>query len=57
MKDKDYKGEDYLTDTNLKDGPLQNRGCTDILFILIFAVFAAGYFYTDGYAGEHGRPR
>jgi solute carrier family 44 protein 1 (choline transporter-like protein)/choline transporter-like protein 2/4/5 len=39
LKDKDYKGEDYVVDKELKNGPLNNRKCTDVLFLLMFLAF------------------
>jgi hypothetical protein len=43
--DPDYKGEDYSIDPELRQGPLTNRRCTDLLCLIIFiaAIVAGGY--------------
>lgn len=40
----------------LKDGPIQNRGCTDILCCLLFIVFFAGFTGVHWYGFMHGDP-
>ena len=39
LKDRKYKGEDYQADKKIRDGPLQERRCTDCLFLLVFIAF------------------
>ena len=45
LQDPDYKAEDFLVDTELRHGPIKNRGCTDVIcWILFFAsVIAYGF--------------
>ncbi len=42
LKDRNYKGEDYMVDSTLVKGTLQNRKCTDCLCLLIFLAFLGG---------------
>lgn len=52
-KDEKYKGADYAnpnyggpeTDDALKDGPIADRSCTDILCCLIFIAFNVAMVY------------
>ena len=34
-----YRGEDFLVNKELKNGPIKQRKCTDFLFCLVFIVF------------------
>jgi hypothetical protein len=52
--DPSYKGE--KTHPRLKDGPLEQRGCTDCLCLLFFAGFWAGMIALAGYGFTQGHP-
>lgn len=39
LKDRSYKGEDYQADKKILEGPLQERRCTDCLFLIVFLAF------------------
>jgi hypothetical protein len=54
--DPDYKGEDYFIDPELRQGPLTNRRCTDLLCLIIFiaAIVAGGY--VGYFSAKHGNP-
>ena len=56
LNDKDYDGTDYLVDTDLKNGPLFKRKCTDCLCLIIFWVFLIVYGYSCIYAYGHSQP-
>lgn len=56
LNDKDYDGSDYLVDPELKNGPLFNRKCTDVLCVLIFWLFIGVYGYTCVYAYQYSDP-
>lgn len=43
-------------DDDLANGPVQRRGCTDILCLLIFIAFIVGMFIITGYAIDKGHP-
>ena len=51
LKDRKYTADDYNVDAEMAKGPLQNRRCTDCLFLLIFMGFLGlmGYMTIDGY--------
>jgi hypothetical protein len=42
FSDPNYKADDYVVDDRVKDGPLDQRSCTDVLFCLIFLAFLGG---------------
>ena len=54
LKDEKYKGDDYQVDKELKNGPLANRRCTDLLFSVIFMAFIGllGYVTTEAFKNE-----
>ena len=54
LKDKNYRAEDYLVDTDLVYGPNERRSCTDLAFLLIFVVLVSGYAWTTSYAFTNG---
>lgn len=56
LNDKDYDGTDYLVDTDLQNGPLFNRKCTDCFCLLIFWAFLAVYGYSCFYAYNESHP-
>lgn len=56
LKDKNYDGQDMLVDPELQFGPYQERKCTDVFWLLVFAVFLGGYGWTMGYGYANGRP-
>ena len=45
---------DTLPRDELKNGPVYNRGCTDILCCLIFLAFIVGMIGTSGYGFLYG---
>ena len=51
--DKPHKN-DTLPRDELKNGPVYNRGCTDILCCLIFLAFIVGMVGTSGYGFLYG---
>lgn len=40
-----YKYKKIKADKELENGPIKNRGCTDIIFCLLFTVFVGYYIY------------
>lgn len=56
MNDKDYDGSDFIVDKDLKNGPLWNRKCTDILCVIVFWLFIIVYGYTCVYAYGNSHP-
>ena len=52
-KDKD---KDTLPRDELGNGPVMNRGCTDILCCLIFIAFLTGMVGAGGYGYQYGDP-
>jgi len=50
----DYKGDPMSED--LTSGIIQNRGCTDILFLIIFIGFWAGMIIIASLALKSGQP-
>jgi len=53
-QDPDYKGE--LTGKHLRDGPLNDRKCTDLLCLLVFGVFWVGMISIGITAISKGHP-
>ena len=51
LKDRDYKGEDYMVDVKLAKGPENDRKCTDCLFLIVWIAFliGMGWMIIDGY--------
>ena len=47
---------DTLPRDELQNGPLNNRGCTDVLCCLIFLAFLVGMVGTSGYGYLYGDP-
>ena len=56
MKDPDYDGQDFTSDPELRNGPMINRKCTDVLFWLLFIISIGGYGYTLHYGYKNGKP-
>lgn len=56
LNDENYDGGDYLVDTELQNGPLFNRKCTDVFCLLIFWAFLVVYGYTCVYAYSNAHP-
>jgi len=56
LKDRNYKGDDYNVDSALSQGPVQNRKCTDCLFLIIWISFLIGMMAMtiDGYVNGNG---
>lgn len=52
LNDKDYKGEDMLVPQN---GPIKERKCTDIIFLLIFWSALVAYGGTLVYGWRHNK--
>lgn len=58
LKDRDYKGDDYQPDAKILNGPLEERKCTDCLFLLVWFAFliGMGWMTIIGYVqGETGK--
>lgn len=51
LKDRGYKGEDYMVDVKLAKGPENDRKCTDCLFLIVWIAFLIGMMWMiiDGY--------
>lgn len=43
-------------DDRVKDGPLEQRSCTDVLFCLIFLAFLGGVGIISIFGYQHGKP-
>ncbi|XP_051744292.1 choline transporter-like protein 2 isoform X2 [Ctenopharyngodon idella] len=56
MEEKPNYGEPKKFDPNFK-GPIQNRGCTDIICCIFFIIAIAGYIAVGILAWTHGDPR
>jgi len=56
LNDENYDGKDYQVDSKIRDGPLFDRKCTDIIFLLFFFAFMGGYGWTVHYAYANGHP-
>lgn len=39
LKDRKYKAEDYVPDKKIIEGPMNNRRCTDCLFLIAWISF------------------
>ena len=50
LNDKDYDGQDFTVDPQLRDGPMTDRKCTDCFFALLFIAFMGLYGATCAYA-------
>lgn len=57
LKDKDYDGEDFTSDPELRNGPMIHRKCTDVLFWILFVASIVFYFYTCIYGWKNGKPK
>lgn len=51
LKDRNYKGDDYKPNADIVKGPMNDRKCTDCLFLILWFVFlgAMGYMTILGY--------
>lgn len=56
FSDPNYKADDYVVDERVKDGPLDQRSCTDVLFTLIFLAFLFGVGVVTVFGVQHGKP-
>lgn len=56
LNDKEYDGQDFQAPSELRDGPMTNRKCTDLLFVLLFIVTLGGYGWTVKYSFDNGNP-
>lgn len=56
LKDADYDGQDFTSDQALRNGPMVNRKCTDVLFWLLFVVSLGFYGFTCIYGWKNGKP-
>lgn len=56
LKDKKYKGEDYVCDKSLVEGAKEDRKCTDCLFLFVWVAFLVGMMAMtiDGYTNGNG---
>jgi hypothetical protein len=56
LKDRKYKGDDYNCDKTLVNGPVEQRRCTDCLFLLVWIAFLVGMMAMtiDGYVNGNG---
>jgi hypothetical protein len=50
FNDKDYDGQDFIAPSELRNGPMTNRKCTDVFFFLLFLVSLGGYGLTVKYS-------
>jgi hypothetical protein len=57
LKDSDYDGQDFTSDPELRNGPMINRKCTDVLFWLLFVASIGAYGFTCFYGYKHGKPK
>ena len=57
LKDKDYDGSDFIADPELRNGPMINRKCTDMLFTIIFIISLVAYGITTEYGYRNGKPK
>lgn len=53
LKDENYQGEDYTVNTELANGPLFSRKCTDVLCLLVFLIFIGTYVGTSVHSWKH----
>jgi len=56
LMDKDYDGSDYKIPTELEQGPLTSRKCTDILCLIIFLAAVGAGGYIGYYSSVNGDP-
>jgi len=56
LNDENYDGNDFQVDSKIREGPLWDRKCTDILFFIVFWVFIGGYGWTVHYGYKNGHP-
>jgi hypothetical protein len=56
FSDPNYKADDYVVDDRVKDGPLDNRSCTDLLFTIVFLAFLVGLGIVSIFGFENGKP-
>ena len=56
LKDRKYKGEDYVVDKSVGKGLNEQRRCTDCLFLLVWIAFLVGMMAMtiDGYVNGNG---
>ncbi|KAL4476085.1 hypothetical protein ABPG74_009818 [Tetrahymena malaccensis] len=54
-QEEEYKGEPL--NPNIAYGPLEERGCRDIFFFMLFVLFWVGLFIIAGVAVKNGDPR
>jgi len=54
LNDSEYKGEDYEVNPAVKNGPLRDRKCTDVLFLLIFFGFLGGMAVVSDFFMKNG---
>jgi len=54
MKSRKYKAEDFNVNTELQNGPLENRKCTDVCCCLIFVTFLCTIFAMGIYGYSNG---
>ena len=55
LKDRNYRAEDYLVDTDLVYGHNERRSCTDLGFLFVFALLVGAYAWTANYAFTNGQ--
>ena len=56
LNDHEYKGRDFVVDETLKDGPKNERKCTDVAFLGLFLFSFFVYLITVRYAYVNGKP-
>jgi choline transporter-like protein 2/4/5 len=56
LADPGYKGDDYMIDPELQQGPLTNRRCTDCLCLIIFLAAIGAGCYVGYFAAVNGDP-
>lgn len=54
MKSRKYKADDFNVNTELHEGPLENRKCTDVCCCLIFLSFLTTLFIMAIYGYSNG---
>ena len=54
--DGEYDGSDFMVDQELRNGPLYNRKCTDVICLILFIAFLAVYGATCVYSIKEGKP-
>ena len=53
MTDKNYKGDDFLVDKDIANGPLTNRKCTDVFCCLFFVGYLVLLGLITDYSWKH----